>query len=156
MAYSYNPKDETDAVEDPFAYGNQFSIASAMQARNSARFTVLGSTEMLENKWFDASVKSGSKQSKTGNQDFAKKLSAWTFQEVGVLKVGSLTHFLNQGDNKGVVNETAIGASELNPKIYKIKDDVVCISSLLTTRVSIRTIDELMLTPTLDILHRTI
>ena len=124
-AYSYNPKDETEAVEDPFAYGSQLSIVSAMQARNSARFTVLGSVAMLENEWFDASVKLSGKQTKTGNQDFAKKLSAWTFQEVGVLKVGSLTHYLNEGNKRGVINESAIGASELNPKIYKIKDDVV-------------------------------
>ncbi|KAF2237937.1 Dolichyl-diphosphooligosaccharide-protein glycosyltransferase 48kDa subunit [Viridothelium virens] len=123
-AYSYNPKDEAEAVEDPFAFGSQLSIASAMQARNSARFTVLGSAEMLENKWFDASVKLSGKQTKTGNQDFAKKLSEWTFQEVGVLKVGELTHYQNEGDKKGVLNQTAIGASELNPKIYKIKDDV--------------------------------
>ncbi|KAI9657443.1 MAG: oligosaccharyl transferase glycoprotein complex, beta subunit [Bathelium mastoideum] len=123
-AYSYNPKDEGDSVEDPFGFGSQLAVVSAIQARNSARFTVLGSAEMLENKWFDASVKLSGKQTKTGNEEFAKKLSAWTFQETGVLKVGSLTHYLNEGNNKGVVNESAIGSSELNPKIYKVKNDV--------------------------------
>ncbi|KAL9078980.1 MAG: hypothetical protein Q9157_002123 [Trypethelium eluteriae] len=157
-AYSYNPKDEAEAVEDPFAFGSQLSIASAMQARNSARFTVLGSAEMLENKWFDASVKLSGKQTKTGNQDFAKKLSEWTFQEVGVLKVGELTHYQNEGDKKGVLNQTAIGASELNPKIYKIKDDVVSLMPVpLLHPLHISIPDKIsVLTSTLDLHHRTL
>lgn len=127
-AYSYNPKDEIESVEDPFAVGSQLSLVSAMQARNSARFTVIGSAETLENTWFDAEVKSPNKSqpAKTANQDFAAKISGWTFKELGVLKVGRLQHYLNEGRGSSSLNDSSVGQSELNPKIYRIKNDVVC------------------------------
>jgi oligosaccharyltransferase complex subunit beta len=123
-AYSYNPKDETDAVEDPFAVGEQLSLVSAMQARNSARFTVFGSVEMLQNEWFNAKVSSAGKQVKTANKEFAKKLSGWAFKELGVLKVGKLQHYLDEGNIKKVANGSSVSVSEQNPKIYRIKNDV--------------------------------
>lgn len=126
-AYSYNPNDEADAVEDPFAVGEQISLVSAMQARNSARFTVFGSVEALEDKWFDAKVKGhgDKKNSKTANRDFAKKVTAWTFKELGVLKVGRVEHHLSSvGPSSGAkTNVTQVGF--LNPSIYRIKNDVV-------------------------------
>lgn len=128
-AYNYNPKDDTEGVEDLFASGQQISFASALQARNSARFTVLGSAEMLQNEWFDAAVKcsSSGKETTTGNREFAKQLTSWTFKEVGVLKVLQLQHYLNEGVNKGVFNQTSEPISQLNPTIYRIKNDVVCL-----------------------------
>ncbi|KAF2084863.1 Dolichyl-diphosphooligosaccharide-protein glycosyltransferase 48kDa subunit [Saccharata proteae CBS 121410] len=124
-AYSYNPKDEAEGVEDLFAAGQQLSIVSVMQARNSARFTVLGSVEMLQDKWFDASVKDiAGKDAKTANREFAKQLTEWAFKETGVLKVGRLQHFLNEGAAKGGINETGIEVPDHNPKIYRIKNDV--------------------------------
>jgi oligosaccharyltransferase complex subunit beta len=126
-AYSYNPKEEADIVEDLFAVGTQLSLVSALQARNSARFTVVGSTELLENTWFNAKVKvAGGKDSKTANRAFAKQLTEWTFKEVGVLKVGKLVHYLDEG-KKTTINASALssGAPEHNPGIYRIKNDVV-------------------------------
>ena len=123
-AYAYNPKEEAESMEDPFATGSQLSLISAMQARNSARFTVLGSLEMLQDKWFTASVKGADgKAKKTANRDFAKQLSEWTFKEVGVLRVNSITHHLVDDASKPVDNTTQIGF--LNPTIYRIKNDVV-------------------------------
>lgn len=124
-AYSYNPKDEGEAVEEPFAVGEQLALISAMQARNSARLTVLGSVEMLADKWFDADVKRGDEQVKTANRGFATELSAWTFKELGVLKVGRLQHYLNEGSGMSPVNDSSVGASMVNPKMYRIKNDVV-------------------------------
>ncbi|EHY56716.1 oligosaccharyl transferase glycoprotein complex, beta subunit [Exophiala dermatitidis] len=122
-AYTYNPKDETESVEEPFATGSQLDIISAMQARNSARVTVLGSLEMLQDKWFDASVKlPGGKSSKTVNQEFARQLTEWTFQEVGVLKVFSVQHYQITTSTKPTENTTQIG--EYNPEMYRIKNDV--------------------------------
>jgi oligosaccharyltransferase complex subunit beta len=125
-AYTYNPKDkETDSVDDSdlFAAGSQIALASALQARNSARFTVLGSVEMLEDKWFDAKVKvQDGKSEKTGNQAFAKQITSWTFKEVGVLKVGELKHHLKAGSVDG-------DSSELNPSIYRVKNDVVSLQT---------------------------
>jgi oligosaccharyltransferase complex subunit beta len=123
-AYSYNPKEEAENVEDPFATGGQISLISAMQARNSARFTVLGSLEMLADKWFDASVKAvGGKSSKTVNRDFARQVTEWTFKEVGVLKVNSMSHHEVESSSASPGNTTQVGI--LNPTIYRIKNDVV-------------------------------
>ena len=123
-AYVYNPKDDADMAEDLFASGSQITIVSAMQARNSARFTVLGSVEALQNEWFKATVKFDGKNTKTGNEEFARQLTGWTFKELGVLKVGRLQHHLNEGENKDK-HESAYPLSELNPTIYRIKNDVV-------------------------------
>jgi oligosaccharyltransferase complex subunit beta len=116
-AYSYNPKDEVEGVEDPFAVGQQLSLITTMQARNSARFTVIGAAEMLENTWFDSKVRrSNGKDAKTANQAFAKDVTGWTFNEIGVLQVGMIEHFLNEGGVKSNIT---------NPKIYRVKNDVV-------------------------------
>ena len=126
-AYSYNPKDEPETVEDPFAVGEQTLLVSALQARNSARFTVLGSVEALENKWFDANVKGlEGKQSKTANRDFARQLSEWTFMEAGVLKVGKVEHHLSSITHGATGNDSVAQLGYLNPQIYRVKNDVVC------------------------------
>jgi oligosaccharyltransferase complex subunit beta len=84
-----------------------------MQARNSARITVLGSADMLQNKWFDAQAsKVGGKKVQLANREYAKKLSGWAFQETGVLRVNSIEHRLQ-------------GSNETNPELYRIKNDVV-------------------------------
>ena len=115
-SYSYNPKEgDAPAAEDITATGSQLALVSAMQARNSARFTVLGSVESLEDKWFLANVKTPTGQeSKTVNREFAKQLTAWTFKETGVLKVGKVEHHLAESP-----------VSELNPSLYRIKNETV-------------------------------
>ena len=117
-AYPSIPKD--DVGDNIFATGTQLALISALQARNSARFTVLGSVEALEDKWFSAHVKSpkDQKQFPTVNREFAKQLSAWTFKETGVLRIGEIKHHLS--DKDGAI----IG--DIDPKIYRIKNDVVC------------------------------
>ena len=129
-AYAYNPKEEGESVEDVSATGSQLSLISAMQARNSARFVVLGSLDMLQDKWFSASVKGkDGKSTKTVNRDFAKQLTEWTFKEVGVLKVGNIQHHLVEDASKPADNTTQLGF--LNPQIYRIKNDVVRPPNLL-------------------------
>ncbi|KAL9004161.1 MAG: hypothetical protein Q9188_003002 [Gyalolechia gomerana] len=124
-AYSFNPKEEAETVEEPFAVGSQITLVSAMQARNSARFTILGSAEALENAWFDANVKAqGAKELRSSNREFAKCLSAWTFMETGVLKVGRVEHHLSSVPESGSSNDSAAQLDSLNPKIYRIKNDV--------------------------------
>ena len=125
-AYSFNPKDEAEVVEDPFAVGEQISLVSSMQARNSARFTVFGSAEALENKWFDRKVKSvDGKDSKTANREFAKQVTAWTFMELGVLKVGRVEHHLSSITGDATGNDSVAQLGYLNPTIYRVKNDVV-------------------------------
>ena len=127
-AYSYNPKDEAEVVEDPFATGEQISLVSSMQARNSARFTVFGSAEALENKWFAGKVKGvDGKDSKTANRDFAKQVTAWTFMELGVLKVGRFEHHLSSISGNAAGNDSVAQLGYLNPTIYRVKNDVVSV-----------------------------
>lgn len=127
-AYSYNPKDEADGVEDPFAVGEQLNLVSSMQANNAARLTVVGSAEMLQNKWFAEKAKLGDKAITTGNREFAQKLSAWTFKEAGVLKIGKFLHYQDEGESKKLNTSTAI--PENNPTIYRIKTDVVSLTQI--------------------------
>jgi oligosaccharyltransferase complex subunit beta len=124
-AYSYNPKDEADIVEDPFATGEQLSLVSAVQANNAARLTVVGTAELLQNGWFAEKATLNGKAVKTANREFAQKVSAWTFKETGVLKVGKLLHYLDEGASKKL--NTSLAVPENNPTIYRIKQDVVSI-----------------------------
>ena len=128
-AYSYNPKDEVETVEEPFATGQQMALVSTMQARNSARFTVLGSMEALEDKWFDGKMKrlGNEKETTTVNRDFAKHLSAWTFMEIGVLNVGRVDHHLSSTTAEKAGNDSIAQLGYLNPKIYRVKNDVVSV-----------------------------
>ncbi|KAI8948646.1 Dolichyl-diphosphooligosaccharide--protein glycosyltransferase subunit WBP1 [Xylaria longipes] len=120
--YSYNPKEESEAVDDLFASGSQLSLVSALQGRNSARFTVVGSADMLSDEWFDAQVKKvGEKDTvKTLNREFAKAVSGWTFKEIGVLRVNWVKHYLNEQDS----------SYESNPTMYRIKNNVTYSISL--------------------------
>jgi oligosaccharyltransferase complex subunit beta len=99
-----------------------------MQAHNSARLAVLGSAEMLQNAWFAEKATLAGKEIKTANRDFAEKLSSWTFKETGVLKVGKLIHYLDEGVSKKL--NTSVAVPENNPKIYRIKQDVVSLLNL--------------------------
>ncbi|KAF4548297.1 Oligosaccharyltransferase 48 kDa subunit beta-like protein [Elsinoe fawcettii] len=124
-AYSYNPKEANEALEDVFASGSQLSLVTSFQGRNSARLTVVGSAELLEDKWFDAKVKGvrpGEDSVKSANRKFAQALSEWTFKEIGVLKVGRIQHRLNEEPAKG--SNTSADVAEINPEIYRIKNDV--------------------------------
>lgn len=128
-AYSYNPKEQVEVVdpEDLFAAGKQLALVSVFQARNSARVAVVGSAEMLQDKWLDAKVaRPDGKKVKTENREFAKRLSGWAFQEIGVLRVDSIEHQL-KGDN------------ETNPEIYRIKNDVVCLPPRSSFRICVLT-----------------
>ena len=126
-AYSYNLKEDTETVEDPFMVGEQISLVSTMQARNSARFTVFGSSEALENIWFDAQVKvPEGKETKTANREFVKQITSWTFKETGVLKVGKVEHHLSETLEVSSGNKSVAQLGYLNPKIYRVKNDVVC------------------------------
>ena len=117
-AYAYNPKEEMPSPDEIEATGSQLNIVSALQARNSARFTILGSVEALEDKWFSASVKApNGKKVPTVNREFAKQLTAWTFKETGVLKVGKIEHHL--------ATDGEVAAEDLNPKIYRINNETV-------------------------------
>ncbi|KAI9843284.1 MAG: oligosaccharyl transferase glycoprotein complex, beta subunit [Sclerophora amabilis] len=132
-AYAYDTKEDAETAEEPFATGEQLSLVSTLQARNAARFTVVGSVESLADEWFNGKIKKsagvdkagkGEKKQGTANQDFFKQLSAWTFKEIGILKVGKVEHSLSEDAGKRSGNNSALGAGDPNPKIYRVKNDV--------------------------------
>lgn len=128
-AYIYNPKEQAEAVDadELFGAGAQLALVAGAQARNSARLTVVGSAEMLSDKWFDAKVKKAGekKEVSTYNREFAKRVAGWTFQEIGVLRVNWVEHRLN---------EAGAGANVTNPEMYRIKNDVVSLAATLLLR----------------------
>lgn len=116
-AYIYNEKDQKEIVDDVFAAGDQLDLVSAFQARNSARFTVVGSAAAFQDQWWDAKVqRPGDKEAvKTWNEQFTRRISGWTFHEIGHLRVNSVEH---QCPELGNVS---------NPGIYRLGHHAVCI-----------------------------
>ena len=49
-AYSYETKDDQVADQEPLAIGNGIGLISALQARNNARVTFVGSTEFFSDR----------------------------------------------------------------------------------------------------------
>ncbi|CAG8755114.1 1925_t:CDS:2, partial [Acaulospora morrowiae] len=93
-SYSYETKDDS-VDQEPFIVGNEIGLISALQARNNARVTFVGSLDLFSDSFFDYSIQnpvSSEKFSKSGNKDFARDLVKWTFQEKGVLRVTSRRH----------------------------------------------------------------
>lgn len=128
-SYVHNPKEDAESAEDVFATGEQISLITAFQARNSARITILGSAEAISDTWLDPNVQvqtigANQKALQPANKLLGERLVAWTFKEVGVLKVGKIRHYLNEGAQKGVTNVTENPSIDLNPEIYRIKNDV--------------------------------
>lgn len=127
-AYLHNAKEEDGEIHDGFATGSQIALISALQARNSARFTVVGSLDLFQDKWFDAEVQEVGKQNKvkTVNRQFAQQLTEWAFKEVGVLRAQKTSHREVLDASKPITNTTQVGFAE--PEIYRIKTDVVSLT----------------------------
>jgi oligosaccharyltransferase complex subunit beta len=69
---------------------------------------------MLQDMWSTALVRplGSDKKIHSHNQEFAKTLSGWTFQELGVVKVNEVEHRLKDDE-------------EANPSIYRVKNEIV-------------------------------
>lgn len=109
-SYSYDIKEEFDAVEDPWVSGSQTWLVSAIQARNNARIGITGSVEMFSNAAFTTELEDGKI---AGNERFARDFSKWLFQERGVLRAFDLRHSL--------ANQSA---SDILPTMYRVKNEV--------------------------------
>lgn len=117
-AYIYNEKEQSELVDEVFAAGEQLNLVAAFQGRNSARFTVVGSAEIFQDKWVDAQVKRpGDKDAvKSWNELFHKRVTGWTFHEIGHLRVNSVEHHLA---------EDGALANVSNPGIYRVTQNAV-------------------------------
>lgn len=117
-AYLYNQKEQAESLDgDVFAAGAQLSLVSAFQALNSARFTLVASAEMFQDAWFDAEVQrpGAAEPVKAWNEQFARRLTGWTFHEIGHLRVNYVEHHLAE---EGPL------ANISNPEIYRINNNV--------------------------------
>ncbi|KAI5478789.1 dolichyl-diphosphooligosaccharide-protein glycotransferase [Pseudohyphozyma bogoriensis] len=90
-AYSFDTQTSEPPTEDTFLSGSQTGLVSSFQARNNARLSFVGSTDVFSDKFVNAGVQSadGVAYSKSGNADFIADLTRWTFHETGVLRVAS-------------------------------------------------------------------
>lgn len=113
-SYSYFTAD--DVSEYPHAVGTSTLLIAGLQARNNARVVFSGSINFFSNEFFAVPVQktiAGAKVFETsGNQALANSLSKWVFKEVGVLRVGQVSHFL-QGEGQ-----------KDTPAAYTIEEDV--------------------------------
>lgn len=90
------------AGEAPVCTGWDCAVVGAMQARNNARFLLVGSLDALSDSRMTSS---------TGNEAFAEELSEWAFGEKSLLRVKS----------------TAIkNHAPKHPGHYTVKDEAVC------------------------------
>ena len=71
----------------PFA-GSDLKLVSALQGRNNARVTLIGSHVMLNDDFMSK------------NEKFANQLTAWTFQESCILRVAATHHHLTSDNVK--------------------------------------------------------
>lgn len=118
-AYTYDTKKEKEFLDDAWAAGTQMQYITAFQARNNARIAISGSVEMFSDEFYTMTVKGvNGEETQTGNKDFAKDLTKWTFKETGVVKTVAIRHHL-----AGNASEV-----EINPMVYRIKNDVVSFS----------------------------
>lgn len=86
--------------------GDEVVLISALQARNNARITITGSSELFSDAF--AAIPS------CGNREFALQLSAWTFGQRGQLRASNVHH--HRVDRPG---------DKVPPKQYTVNDTVV-------------------------------
>ena len=122
-AYVYDPREEAVKSENPWTAGQQLYLASGFQARNNARITFVGSAESFNDEFQGLDgLRKGPHGHKIiiGNRGFTNDVTAWTFQETGIVKVRSVTHYATK--DAGKLSEPNTSKS---PSIYRIKTDVV-------------------------------
>ena len=113
-SYSYFTNSKVD--EYPHAVGRGTLLMAGLQARNNARIVFSGSIDFFSNEFFAVPVHKNVPGAKafevSGNRELVRSLSGWVFKEVGVLRVGEVSHRL-QGEGE-----------ELNPVAYTVEDNV--------------------------------
>lgn len=134
-AFSAQPGERL--TELPATVGAETVLVTAVQARNNARATFSGSLFLFSDEAFAAAARSpatGAAQP-TANRALATALSAWTFQERGVLRASHIRHQRADGSQpefslsrkyrqdlpKSVFPEPEIAPENL---VYRIKDDL--------------------------------
>ncbi|ODO07875.1 hypothetical protein I350_03456 [Cryptococcus amylolentus CBS 6273] len=99
------------------------TLVSALQTRDNARAGFVGSGALLSDKYWGKTVKTlDGKTVETGNAAFATDFTKWVFQETGVVKIVSSTHYRE-------------GESE--PRTFYTKKDDITYSLTLAQHVTL-------------------
>ncbi|KAL4243900.1 Dolichyl-diphosphooligosaccharide--protein glycosyltransferase subunit WBP1 [Abortiporus biennis] len=69
--------------------GSQLGLVTGFQATSGARVTWVGGVELFSDEFAAKALPSGAK---AGNEQFAKDVGAWTFQETLALRIDSISH----------------------------------------------------------------
>ncbi|EAU81990.1 dolichyl-diphosphooligosaccharide-protein glycosyltransferase [Coprinopsis cinerea okayama7 len=99
--------------------GSSLGVVTGFQTANGGRITWLGGADMLTDELFQKQLPDGSKP---GNADFAREVTAWTFQESLVLRIDKVEHHLvnaTEPKEQYTINdniEFAAYISKWNPK----------------------------------------
>lgn len=113
-SYSYFTTDQVE--EYPHAVGRSTLLIAGLQARNNARVVFSGSIHFFSNEFFAVPVQKSIPGAETfaasGNRALVAALTKWVFKEVGVLRVGKVTHYMQGNDKTNV------------PAAYTIEDNV--------------------------------
>ncbi|KAK4052275.1 oligosaccharyl transferase glycoprotein complex, beta subunit [Microbotryomycetes sp. JL221] len=98
--------------DDLFVSGQQAGLVSVFQLKNNARILFSGSKDLFGDELWDAQVSSsdGATFPKSGNEQFVRDLTRWTFRQTGQLKSSTLRH---SRAKDGVTS-----------KQYKVKDEI--------------------------------
>jgi oligosaccharyltransferase complex subunit beta len=97
-SYSYDP-DENSSSSEPTLRGRNTVLVGALQARNGARLTFVGSSDLLSDKYMTAQVNTynvngESTSAQSGNEQFSNDLIAWSFQDRRILRHRDVEHHL--------------------------------------------------------------
>ncbi|KAL0485963.1 oligosaccharyl transferase 48 kDa subunit [Acrasis kona] len=90
-SYSFDA-DQSGTNAEPSIRGRNTVLVGALQARNGARITFVGGSEVLSDKYFSSQVQST--QSSSGNEDFSNELISWSFQDRCVIRHSNVSHHL--------------------------------------------------------------
>ncbi|ORY45436.1 Dolichyl-diphosphooligosaccharide--protein glycosyltransferase subunit WBP1 [Leucosporidium creatinivorum] len=93
-AYSYEANGEDAPTEDLYLSGSTTGLVSALQAKNNARISFVGSLDLFSDAFASApvSTSAGSASVRSGNTAFIADLTRWTFGESGLLRVEEIRH----------------------------------------------------------------
>ncbi|CDO71858.1 hypothetical protein BN946_scf184940.g5 [Trametes cinnabarina] len=69
--------------------GSQLSLVTGFQSLNNGRITWVGGVDMFTDEFFNKEVAEGKP---SGNRQFARDVTAWTFQESNVLRIDNVEH----------------------------------------------------------------
>ncbi|KAG8899502.1 oligosaccharyl transferase glycoprotein complex, beta subunit, partial [Tulasnella sp. 403] len=83
--------DATEKGGEGLWAGSKMNVVSGFQVTNGARVTFAGGVKLFSNEFFETEV---APHKQSGNAQFAKDVTAWTFQESLVLRVDRATHHL--------------------------------------------------------------